>query len=158
MATPRRSNFSSPYPRPTAQLRNSIGFSSSISYPRNTRTYDYPFQRPVNIGGLRFAYDVKSFADYEAIQESEPGSDGAAMISLLAARHLKFPAKAARVRMTHLPTPDHRSELMIIYGEAISPDEKIPVKTEGIRLGDAAPDAAQSMLKHALKGLTVRIR
>lgn len=125
--------------------------------PTNARIYEYPSQNPVNIDGLPFTYDVKSFSDYAAMQESEPGSDGAAMISLLAAHHLRFPTKAARVRLIHLPTADHRTELMIIYGEAISSDV-IPVKAEGVRLDDVVPDAARLMLGRAKEGLRITSR
>ena len=125
--------------------------------PTNKWTYEYPSQKPVNLGALPFTYDVKSFSDYAAIQESEPGSDGAAMISLLASHHLRFPAKAARVRMIHLPTPDHRTELMIIYGEAL-PDEKIQATPGGVRLDQDAPDAAKLLLSHAQQELTIKLR
>jgi CubicO group peptidase (beta-lactamase class C family) len=125
--------------------------------PTNNRTYEYPSQKRVNIGVLPFTYDVKSFSDYAAIQESEPGSDGAAMISLLAAHHLRFPARAARVRLIHLPTPDHRTELMIIYGES-QPDETIPAPPSGVRLDDIAPDASKLILAHAQQALTIKLR
>ena len=124
--------------------------------PTNKFTYEYDSQKPVSIGGLPFTYDVKSFSDYAAIQESEPGSDGAAMISLLAERQLKFPARAARVRLIHLPTPDHRTELMIIYGESL-PDEKIPAPPSGIRLDEVAPDAAKLILSHAQQALSIKL-
>jgi len=125
--------------------------------PTNDRTYDYESQKPVDIGGLPFTYDVRSFSDYAAIQESEPGSDGAAMISLLAEHQMKFPARAARVRLIHLPTTDHRTELMIIYGESL-PDEKIPAPASGARLDELAPDAAKLILSHAQQALTIKLR
>ena len=124
--------------------------------PTNNRTYGYPSQKPVSIGGLPFTYDVRSFSDYRAMQESEPGSDGAAIISLLATHNLKFPTKAARLRLIHLPTSDLRTELMVIYGEAISSDG-IPVRPEGLRLADTAPDAAELILSHAQRGFIVKV-
>ena len=88
------------------------------------------------------------------MQESEPGSDGAAIISLLAAHHLRFPKRAARVRMIHLPTPDHRSELMIIVGDEVS-SETLPVRPQGVRLHDAAAGAAKQIMGHAKEGFSI---
>jgi hypothetical protein len=42
--------------------------------------------------------------------------------------------------MVYLPTPDHRTELMIIYGEAAADNSSIPFKSardEGVLLNDA---------------------
>jgi hypothetical protein len=127
--------------------------------PSNKMTYDYKPERTVDIGGLPFIYDVKSFLDYADMQSEDPRSDGAAMSRLLAQHHIAFPKKAARVRMFYLPTPDHRTELMIIYGEALPEDSKIPVKPardEGVRLDDAAPEAEKDILDRALRGLALR--
>ena len=41
--------------------------------------------------------------------------------------------------MVYLPTPDHRTELMIIYGEALADNSSIPFKSardEGVLLND----------------------
>jgi hypothetical protein len=80
--------------------------------PTNKRTYDYSPDRTTEIGGLRFIYDVKSWPDYAA-QAEDPASDGAAIERLLGMHGLSFPKEAVRVRMFHLPSPDHRTELMI---------------------------------------------
>ena len=61
--------------------------------------------------------------------------------------------------MVYLPTPDHRTELMIIYGEAVADNSSIPFKSardEGVLLNDAAPQAASEPLAHAFAGLTLR--
>lgn len=123
--------------------------------PTNKMTYDYKFDYSADIGGLQFIYDVKSFPDYGAMQAEDPRSDGAALARLLAQHNLAFPKRAARVRMFHLPTADRRTELMIIYGEAVPEDSKIPVRAEGLRLDGAFPDAANTLLDHALKNLTI---
>jgi len=60
------------------------------------------------------------------MQDEDPRSDGAAISRLLAEHHITFPKKAARVRMFYLPTADHRTELMIIYGEALPSGFKGP--------------------------------
>ena len=127
--------------------------------PTNKMTYEYENQRAIDINGFPFSYDVKSFRDYAYMQDEDSASDGAAISRLLAQHHLAFPAKAARVRMVYLPTPDHRTELMIIYGEAVADNSSIPFKSardEGVLLNDAAPQAASELLARAFAGLTLR--
>jgi hypothetical protein len=124
--------------------------------PSNKMTYDYKPDRTTDIGGLQFIYDVKSFSDYSTVGADDPASDGAAISHLLAQHNLAFPRKAARVRMFHLPTPDRRTELMIIYGEALPPDSKIPATEDGVHLDDASPAAAKEILDHARQGLSIR--
>jgi hypothetical protein len=123
--------------------------------PSNRNTYDYKPDRTTDLGGLPFIYDVKAFANYAGIQ-TDPGSDGAAMSALLAQHNLAFPRKAARVRMFYLPTPDRRTELMIIYGEALSQDSRVPVSDDGVRLDEASPESAKLLLEHARAGLTIQ--
>lgn len=124
--------------------------------PSNNRLYDYPADRTADFGSLRFIYDVKGFPDYDAMQAEDPVSDGAAIRRLLAQHNLAFPKKAARVRMFHLPTADRRTELMIIYGEALAEGSKVPVGTDGVALDAAAPDTAKILLEHAQEGLRIR--
>jgi hypothetical protein len=124
--------------------------------PTNKYTYDYKPDRTTDVGGLQFIYDVKSFLGYDAALQSDPQSDGAAIGRLLAQHNLAFPKRAARVRMFHLPTPDRRTELMIIYGESLPDDSKIPVAEDGVRLDDPYPEAAKTLLDHARHSLTIR--
>ena len=126
--------------------------------PTNKMTYDYALTRTTDIGGLRFIYDVKSFPNYEAVQTDNPASDGAAIAKLLAQHNLSFPKRAARVRMFHLPTADRRTELMIIYGELLPEDSRVPVGNNGLALDDASPDSARMLLDRAREGLTIRKR
>ncbi|HKW62847.1 MAG TPA: hypothetical protein VJN89_09905 [Candidatus Acidoferrum sp.] len=122
----------------------------------NKMTYGYKPDRTTDIGGLSFIYDVKSWPDYASMEEEDPRSDGAAIGRLLVEHNLAFPKRAVRVRMFHLPTADRRTELMIIYGESLPEDSKIPVAAGGVRLDDADPEAAKTLLGHALRGLTIR--
>ena len=124
--------------------------------PTNTRTYDYSPDRTTEIGGLRFIYDVKSWPDYEALQAEDPASDGGAIERLLAKHGLSFPKKTVRVRMFHLPTSDRRTELMIIYGEALPEHSEIPVRKGGVELDKESPESAQMFLEHARGGLIIR--
>ena len=123
--------------------------------PSNKRTYDYQPDRTTDIGGLRFIYDVKSWPDYAANQADDPASDGAAMARLLDEHNLLFPKKTVRVRMFYLPTRDRRTELMIIYGEALPDDSPVPVREDGVSLDKEAPDSARVFLEHARRDLGI---
>jgi hypothetical protein len=124
--------------------------------PTNTATYDYAPDRTTDVGGLQFIYDVKSWPDYVALQADDPASDGAAIERLLDAHNLAFPKRAVRVRMFHLPTPDHRTELMIIYGEALPEESKVPVRKDGVELDKESPALAQRFLENARRTMTIR--
>ena len=124
-------------------------------FPTNTYTYDYHPDRTTDIGGLQFIYDTKSWPDYAALQIEDPASDGAAIARLSSQHGLVFPKKAVRIRMFHLPTPDRRTELMIIYGEALPEGSKVPVRKEGVALDTESPDSAKTFLDNARKDLSV---
>ena len=126
--------------------------------PTNKYTYDYNLPGNTDLGGLPFNYDVKAFLGYDSALLSDPKSDGAALAALMAQHHLAFPKNAAHVRMFHLPTPEHRTELMIIYGEALPADSKIPAAKDGVLLSDASPESANLLLDHAKQSLTIRKR
>lgn len=126
--------------------------------PTNTYKYNYPADHTLNLGGLDFVYDCKSWTDYAALELEDPSSDGAAITRLLAKHNLFLPTDAARVRMFHLPTPDRRTELMIIYGEAVTPQSGIPIGASGIELDQDAPQAAQRLLDDLKRDLIIRKR
>ena len=126
--------------------------------PSNDRTYSYGLKDTTQIGDLQFIYSVGSFFDYAAADARDPASDGAAMERLLAKRHLSFPHRAAHVRMFYLPSADHRSELMIIYGEAVPQNSAIPVRKGGVDLSTESPDSARVLLEHARQGLVIHAR
>jgi hypothetical protein len=124
--------------------------------PTNALTYDYTPDRTTDIGGIQFIYDVKSWPDYAGMQTDD--EDGAAMIRLLARHNLVFPKKTARVRMFHLPTSDRRTELMIIYGEAMPEESAVPQRKGGVNLDKESPDSARMILEDARKDLSIRKR
>ncbi len=126
--------------------------------PTNNLTYNYDSTRTTQIGDLQFIYNVGSWPDYAAVLAEDPGSDGAAIDRLLAKRHLSFPQKAVHVRMFHLPSADHRTELMIIYGEALPQNTAVPVRKGGVDLDKESPGSAQMFLEHARQGLVVQTR
>lgn len=123
--------------------------------PTNKHTYDYHPDRTTDIGGLRFIYDVKSWPDYAANQVEDPGSDGAAIARLLDEHNLVFPKRVVRVRMFHLPTPNRRTELMIIYGEALPDNSAVPVRDGGVQLDKESPDSAHLFLEDARRDLSI---
>ena len=124
--------------------------------PTNHYTYNYPADRTTDIGELQFIYDVKSWPDYAASEADYPASDGAAFTRLLAQHNLAFPKRTVRVRMFHLPTPDRRTELMIIYGEALPDNSAIAVRKDGVDLDKESPAAAKAILENAHRDLIIR--
>jgi hypothetical protein len=126
--------------------------------PTNDMKYNYDSTRTAQLGDLSFVYDVKGFSDFAALLTSDPASDGAAMQRLLAKQNLSFPHKTVMVRMFHLPTADHRTELMVIYGEALPQDTTVPARADGAKLDTESPDSAKTFLEHARQGLVIRTR
>lgn len=126
--------------------------------PTNNRTYNYDSTRTTRIGDLQFIYNVGSWPDYASAVAEDPASDGAAIERLLGKQHLSFPQRAVHVRMFHLPSADHRSELMIIYGEALPHNAAVPVRNGGVALDRESPTSAQTFLEHAHQGLIVESR
>lgn len=122
----------------------------------NTHTYNYTQDRTVQLGGLSFSYDTSAYSDYAGMNRN-PASDGAAASALLIKNGLTFPKNMARLRMFHLPTADHRSELMIIYGESLPGDFSMPAGTDRVSLDDTSPETKQ-LLENVQKGLKIRKR
>ena len=124
--------------------------------PSNKFTYDYESMRSSQIGNLRFKTDVKSWPDLGSAIKVEPNSDIAAFERALAAKGVTLAPKTALVRMFHLPTDDHRRELMILYGETIPEHSDVPVRKGGVLLDAEAPVAARRFYEHALSGFSIR--
>jgi len=74
---------------------------------------------------------------------------------LLGESKLKYPDRAVRVRMFHLPTPDRRTELMIIYGEVLPEGSSVPARKEGVDLTKEDPAFAETLLDHLRSQLTI---
>ena len=122
--------------------------------PGNAYTYDYS-QLPgtSDINGYLFMNDSAIFSDYGA-QQRKPDSDGAKTLALLTKAGLRLPAPMARIRMFHLPESTRRTELMIIYGEALG--EKAPPGVEqGLPADDKFPHLAARLRKHVLEGMKI---
>jgi hypothetical protein len=84
--------------------------------PDNQRTYRYRVTQTVRLGGVPFIYD-SSTAVIEATIAERPDSDLAAACGHLQAHGYEMPEQVLAQRFVHLIEPDHRNELMIIYGE-----------------------------------------
>jgi hypothetical protein len=126
--------------------------------PTNHLTYDYASMQTTQIGNLQFNYDVKSIPNLGDVLLEDQGSDGEALEKLLAKQHLVFPHNTAWVRMFHLPSADHRTELMIVYGEALPQNTAVPVRDGVVSLDEESPSSAHMFLEHARKGLIVQAR
>ena len=148
--------FASPGPDKIVQRFYWIQFEHFL--PTNDHSYKYDSTRTTQIGVLQFVYNVGTWPDYAAAMGEDPASDGAAIERLLAKHHLSFPQRAAHVRMFHSPSADHRSELMIIYGEALPQNTAVPVRNGGLQLDTESPNSAQMFLEHARQGLVIRTR
>ena len=123
--------------------------------PSDNHRYNYPADHTTNIGDLSFVYDTKSWTDYASGLVEDPASDGADISHLLARTRLTFPRRAARIRMFHLPTADHRTELMIIYGEALPEGSVVPARKEGVDLTQESPEFAAKMLENLRTQMTI---
>lgn len=90
-------------------------------YPDNTHTYEFSKipQKPVSIGRLAFAGDVRVRADYFTMDQ-RPGSDSKAAEDFLRAKGFKLDGTFVTLRLFHLPDDTKRRELMIIYGEILT--------------------------------------
>jgi hypothetical protein len=124
--------------------------------PTNHLTYDYASMRTTQIGDFQFNYDVKSMPNLGALLLEDQGSDGQAMEQLLAKQHLVLPHNTVMVRMFHLPSADHRTELMIVYGESLPQNTAVPVRNGGVPLDTESPSSAQMFLEHARQGLVAQ--
>jgi len=117
--------------------------------PSNDHRYNYKPDQTTRIGSLNFIYDSRLYADFTALQP-RADSDGARMRQLLQSKGFKLPTAAARIRLIHLPEPDNRSELMIIYLEAlpsVPPDTKNEMKPE--------KSATELLVHHVNYGLKI---
>lgn len=121
--------------------------------PDNNHQYNYPSKRTTDLGGLSFIYDTAVFSDY-AGAKGNPESDGAKARAMLKKAGLVFPAAMARIRMIHLIDVSKRSELMIIYGEALH--EKAPPNSEeGLAADDPLPELSARIRQHAMEGMKI---
>jgi hypothetical protein len=121
--------------------------------PASEGAYRYPADWVVDIGGLDFICDVRAYAGYDALNR-EPESDGGYAQRLLEQHGYGFPRAAARLRAIHLPTPDRRSELMIIHALGL---DGADLPEEG-RVLEQDSEPAQKTFQSAVSGMTITRR
>jgi hypothetical protein len=122
--------------------------------PDNNDHYDYSAARTIEIGGLTFICDTKVYTDYAGLRP-DPESDGGKGRSLLASRGFLLPRAAIRARLIHLPGNDNRSELMIIYAEAL-PEDKLPRDARNeTPADDKYPQLWKVVIQHAKESLSI---
>jgi hypothetical protein len=122
--------------------------------PSNNGSYNYVSPNATRLGGLPFLYDTKIYTDYAGLKAA-PGSDVEKARAFLAAHGLHLPRLAMRTRMFYLPGTDRRSELMIIYAEAM-PASRMP-KDAGndMPADDKYPELAKALMQRAQQSLKI---
>ena len=124
--------------------------------PTNKLTYNYDWKCTMQLGGLPFVCDVKTWPNFATLLADDAASDGAAIERLLKKHDLFLPQRTALVRLFHLPTTDRRTELMIIYGEALPQQSPVPVREGGVDLNAESASSARTFLDRARRGFIVR--
>jgi hypothetical protein len=123
--------------------------------PTNHFVYDYSTMGTAQVGDLQFNYDVKILSDLSSLLREDHGSDGQAMEQLLEKQRLVLPHKTVMVRMFQLPSTDHRTELMIIYGESLPENTTTPIRDGTVSLDTKISSSLEIFLEHARHGLLV---
>src|SRR5262249_41160848 len=104
--------------------------------PNNVLSYQYPISKVVTLGGLDFIADTFTRSGVSP-EKSNPESDLGRAESFLHNRdYWMDPESFILQRFVHLPTPDHRQELMIVYGEDVG-----EAQVEEVSGPDVAKDA-----------------
>ena len=80
--------------------------------PTITSRYNYEVDSAITRGAIEWRVQPRSYA-----APPDPASDRGALYALLRKSGFEPPVTARRVRLVYLPTPDRRSEVMIIYAE-----------------------------------------
>lgn len=96
--------------------------------------YDYPVSNPETMDLDGYTVHVRPGLRAKA-QELREGSDTETMIELVSQAGYVFPANMLTVRFVHLPTPDLRKEMIVLYGEDMS--ATIGMVAQKIEAGEA---------------------
>ena len=140
---------------PDGMIRRAWWIQFEHKVPGNNDSYYYPPTRTLAIGGISFIYDTKIYTDYAHIAVT-PASDVEKARAFLAAKGLKLPATASRVRMFNLPGSDKRSELMIVYIQALSPRQMPDDAGNDMPADDKYPALSATIVRAAEQSLTIR--
>jgi hypothetical protein len=119
--------------------------------PHTSDTYKYKSGKTVKLGPLEFLVDTRPFGI-----PTNPESDGGHVKRLLESKGLQWPKEAVRARLIHLPTPDRRSELMIIYVEDGKVAHVPPEDFVNFQNNQRWPQIEKLVLSHAQRLMTVQ--
>ena len=124
--------------------------------PQISASYDgYTSPLRVDLGGGR-----EFIVDGGLSRSSAPtrqGSDRERVQELLKAKGYVLPAEMMTRRMVHLPTPDRRKELMIIYAEDLAPSGFVLADlTTGGKSAAEWPRLERELLRRARERITLR--
>ncbi len=119
--------------------------------PELKHTYDSP--RHTNLGGMDFYVDTW-VRTKDA--ETRPGSDVEHILALIRSRGYHMPEGMMYVRLVHLLDAEKRKELMIIYGENVSPSGFTATELQPGGKGYGQwPSIETGLLERAEKSVTI---
>ncbi|MEO8026854.1 MAG: hypothetical protein ABI823_10285 [Bryobacteraceae bacterium] len=139
-------------PDSAGNVKRFLWFQFEHYTPDNSNTYGYVAERTTTLGPLSFLYDTTLFTDYIA-RPARPNSDSAEFKGLMEKSGMTGPAATARIRLVHLPGSDRRSELMIIYGEAVGADQLPAGMPNGIQADKNHPEWGARLIKGLLEAV-----
>jgi hypothetical protein len=123
----------------------------------NSQYNGYTSPTRAQLGDLEFIVD--GFVLVTPPPQLRAGSDREKVLQLLAAKGYSLPPGMMARRMVHLPTPDRRKELMIIYAEDLAPTGL--AAADLLRGGKAEGEFARlgaDALRRATERITARAR
>jgi hypothetical protein len=124
----------------------------------NEHRYKYKAERVARVGDLDFIVDTSVFAHYFG-KESNPASDSAKAKAFFTAKGYRMPDAIVRARCFYLPDSSNRSELMIIYGEALSQADLDGAAIPAEELADVKyPQLAAKVIEHVNRGVSIHGR
>lgn len=119
------------------------------THPNIHHTYNSP--RHVTLGGLDFYLDTWVSS---GSAPAEPGSDTAHLNAVLKAHGYSRP-DMMMVRLVHLPDAAKRTELMVIYAEALPPGMTAAALKKGGAAYEGWPEIEQSLIDHATSAIKI---
>ena len=137
------------------KIRRFYWFQFEHYLPENSDHYVYPAAPKTDISGLSFISDSRLYTDYAGVN-SAPDSDAGKARAFLSSKGLKLPTAAIRARL-FLPGSDYRSELMIIYVEALAPDLVPPDAKNEMPADDRFPEISALVQRHVSQGLRIEV-
>jgi hypothetical protein len=123
----------------------------------NSQYNGYTSPTRAQLGDLEFIVD--GFIMVTPPAQMRSGSDREHVLQLLAAKGYSLPPGMMARRMVHLPTPDRRKELMIIYAEDLAPTgySALDLVRGGKAEGEFTRLGAEA-LRHATERIAARAR